>query len=456
MITTSKESNPNYLAKLVFIDDNDWKPHPNADKLKTVSIDFQTVITGIDAAEGLYVYFPLECKINKDFLSFTNSFRNKEKNVDKEKSAFFEDNCRVRAVKLRSEKSEGYIVPADEVVKWAYGYSVSESPSLEGLLVENVNVEFDTINNKKLLEKYVVKTKQPRPKKTGRKPKVSRIIEGQFKFHVDTANLRRNVDKINLNDTISITYKTHGSSIVAGNVLVKRKLNLLERLLKRLGIRIEDREYDLVYSSRRVIKNEYLDDPKNSSGFYNEDIWGHAVKKFELKNKIPKGYTLYGELLGYTPTGQMIQKNYDYGCKNGEMKLEIYRITHTTPGGLVTELSYPQIKEFCDKVELSPPHLFYHGNVNDYVYIFTGTNFNVPPPHGTDEAEWREELVKHLEDSYNNKKCFLCKNSVWEEGIVLRKESLFHCESYKLKSFNFLQEESKQLDKGESDIESEN
>src|SRR5690606_36728773 len=113
-------------------------------------------------------------------------------------------------------------------------------------LVENVNVEVDTINSKKLREKYIVKTRKPQPKKTGRKPKVSRIIENQFKFHVDTENLRRNVDKIELNDVISITYKTHGSSIVAGNVMVKKKLGLIGGLLKRLGVKIEDSEYDLV------------------------------------------------------------------------------------------------------------------------------------------------------------------------------------------------------------------
>ena len=50
----------------------------------------------------------------------------------------------------------------------------------------------------------------------------------------------------------------------------------------------------------------------------------------------------------------------------------------------------------------------------------------------------------------------MCDNPVPEEGIVVRKESLFNCESYKLKSFRFLEGESKQLDTGEVDIESEN
>jgi hypothetical protein len=50
----------------------------------------------------------------------------------------------------------------------------------------------------------------------------------------------------------------------------------------------------------------------------------------------------------------------------------------------------------------------------------------------------------------------MCNNKVPEEGIVVRKESLFSCESYKLKSFSFLEKESKELDKGVIDIESDN
>ena len=83
-LSVSKEANTNYLAKLVGL--KNVQKHSNADKLQTVVIDFQTVITGMDAKDGdLYVYFPIECKINKDFLSITNSFRDKSLNTDQEK-----------------------------------------------------------------------------------------------------------------------------------------------------------------------------------------------------------------------------------------------------------------------------------------------------------------------------------------------------------------------------------
>ncbi len=50
----------------------------------------------------------------------------------------------------------------------------------------------------------------------------------------------------------------------------------------------------------------------------------------------------------------------------------------------------------------------------------------------------------------------MCAAQVPEEGIVLRKETLFAFESYKLKSFRFLERETKLLDAGTEDLESAN
>ena len=201
MITKSKNHNPNYLAKVVQL--KNLKKHSNADRLQTVQIDFQTVITGLDANEGdIYVYFPIESKISKDLLSFTNSFRDKTLNKDQDKAGFFDNNCRVRAMKLRGEKSMGYIVPVNQVESWVG----------EFIKTTDVGEEFDTIGNKLIVEKYKLPQKGTPTSKQGKEPKVSRLIEGQVHLHADTENLRRNADKIQPEDVVSITYKTHGTS----------------------------------------------------------------------------------------------------------------------------------------------------------------------------------------------------------------------------------------------------
>jgi len=429
MLSISKTANSNYLAKIVKI--KNLRKHNNADRLQITSIDFQDVIVGLDAKEGdIYCFFPLECQINKNFLSFTNSFRHSELNQDKEKVGFFEDNCRVRAVKLRGEKSMGYIVPIEELEKF-----------IGKDLKDYIDEEFDTVDNILLLQKYIIKTRESNiTNGKGRKLKISRLVEGQVRLHVDTENLRKNAFKINPEDEITITYKVHGTSWWVSNLLVKKKLNLFYKFLKLIGIKIIDKEYDYIYGSRKVVKNEY--ETSGKQHFYDTDIWGEI--KEEIKEFIPKGYTIYGECLGYTKSGSEIQSKYDYGCNVGEKRIQIYRITFTNEDGVVNDLSSKQIKEFCDRFGLEYVHIFYMGLAGN---LYPELNLN---------EHWQEEFIRRLEKDYNDKNCFMCKNEVPEEGIVLRKETLFYFEAYKLKSWKFLEWESKELDKGEVDIESNN
>lgn len=441
MLTTSKDANPNYLCKIVEL--KNVRQHSNAHSLQMVDIDFQRVITGMDAKDGdIYVYFPVESEISREFLKVTNSFSNPELNADPNSKGYFDSKGRVKAQRFRGEKSMGYIVPLS-VLEWFCG----------GPIEAGVGTEFDTVYGLKLVKKYEVQKKEPRDKQ-GKKPKLSRLVEGQVHLHADTENLRKNAHKIHPNDTISITYKTHGTSWWVSNVLVKRKLSWLERVAKFFGANIDETEYDLVYGSRKVVKNESLEDPKIKDHFFGYDLWEEI--KDEIGYLIPKGYTLYGEMLGYDRNGRMIQKDFDYGCDpygdndKPQNKLEVYRITHTNPDGLVTELSYPEIEEFCTRAGLTPSHLFYYGKAKDVKFKQSGYL------DYTNEDEWREYFVKDLESDYNEKDCFMCENIVPEEGIVVRVEQFFSFEAYKLKSFNFLEKESNFLDQGEVDIESEN
>ena len=105
----SKKASENYLSKIVNI--TTFRAHPNAEKLKCCTVDGFNIITGIDSEPGLYVYFPALSQINGDFLSYANLYKHKELNKDPEQSGMFEDNGRVKAIKLRGEISEGFILP---------------------------------------------------------------------------------------------------------------------------------------------------------------------------------------------------------------------------------------------------------------------------------------------------------------------------------------------------------
>lgn len=435
MLSKSKDANVNYLAKIIRIDN--LKPHPNADRLQITMIDFQEVIVGLDAVVGdIMVFCPIESQINHEFLSFTNSFAHSNLNrvVDDEHKGFFDDKGRVKAIRLRGQKSYGVLFPISKL----YEFVEDVRDDYNDL----IGVEFDYIYDKKFLQKYIIPVKGglTSSKYLGKKPRISRLIDGQVHLHIDTENLMRNAWKIELDDLISITYKLHGTSFWVSNVLVKRKLNLIEKMLKFVGVNIKEIEYDYVYGSRKVVKNEY--ETSNKAHFYEYDLWGDI--KEELKDSIPKGYTLYGECVGYTKGGAMIQSGYDYGCKEGQKALYIYRITFTNEDGMVYNLSSKDISAFCEAQGLLYVPLFYIGKVSDLM-----SEEDV-------DTDWRREFVQLLQDRYTDKDCYICENKVPEEGIVVRVEKFNRFEAYKLKSFRFLEFETDLLTKGESDMESQN
>lgn len=178
-------------------------------------------------------------------------------------------------------------------------------------------------------------------------------------------------------------------------------------------------------------------------------MFGNIKRKIKnLVNKLP----YYPDKEIVLVSSKMIQAQYDYGCKPNEYKIYVYRITVTNPDGKVIELDDIQIKEFCDKNGLLYSDTFlYYGTVKD---LYDKLNYGIK--YGVDfEGEWRDNFLELLMIKYTEKNCYMCINKVPEEGIIIRKQSLYDYNAFKLKSFRFFELESKQLDDKEVDIESE-
>ena len=148
LISISKDANPNYLAKIIRVPK--LRKHANADRLMVMTVDGNDIITSSETQEGtVSIYFPLECQLSHDYLSKNNDYRKTlNLNVDLEAAGgFFEEKRRIRAVKLRGEKSQGYVVPIS-TMDVLVGNKYKE---LENYIGE----EFDTIDGQLLLNKYV-------------------------------------------------------------------------------------------------------------------------------------------------------------------------------------------------------------------------------------------------------------------------------------------------------------
>lgn len=332
-----------------------------------------------------------------------------------------------------------------------------------------IGEEFDTYDDTWICKKYIPKGSE---KKTSNntiraKKKITElIVENQFRLHRDTEQFKKNLNRFNPEDIVSITYKLHGTSAVFSNVLVKRILNPFEKFLRFFKVNIQETKYGNVYSSIKVIKDV---DGKTVSekGFYEEDIW--KIVNEEIKDNILQGISLYGEIVGYLPSGKMIQEQYDYGCNKPvlntmslnrewvpnsyvlgrEYDFYVYRITYTNPEGHVFEFNWQDIKDYCNKYGLKHVPEMYYGILCSYVG-FEGNTLNV-----YNEDEWSSTLLRILTEDYLEKDCSMCRNNVPAEGICIRKES-GDKEAYKLKSFRFLKQESDNLDKNIVDIESKN
>lgn len=437
MISKSSNYNENYLAKVISL--GEPTKHPNADRLQGFVIDGNRIWTDMTRKKGdLGVYFPLECQLNADLLKALNLYSDSTLNSDPVAKGYFDKNGRVRAVRLRGEPSQGIFLTIEEITAALGspgGYAIGE--------------EFDTWQKILICKKYVPPVAQrtaERDPKAKKVPRKSRLIEGQFKLHESTAQLKKNMDQIDPHDLISITYKLHGTSWVVGKVLTKRKLPWYEKALKWLGINITPDLYDIIYSSRTVVKNQYENQKNNH--FYGTDTW-EDIKKV-VEGSLMNGITLYGEAVGFTRTGRPIQGKYDYGYKSpfsGTYKegehfgVFIYRITHTNNNGKTIELSWPQIKEYCDFYGLKHVPEIYYGLAKDWKSDIST------------EEHWHTNVLENLSSTYLEWDCHMCKNKVPAEGIVVRPDNLFNFKAYKLKSFRFLEHETKELDKGEVDME---
>lgn len=454
MKISTKNIGSNYLAKLVRL--GPLRKHPGADRLQLATIDHNTIITGMNAKEGdLYFYFPLECAINKLYLAYSNSFAHSNLNRDPNVKGFFDDNGRVRAVKLRGVPSQGYIVPLASIQEWLdtlMNFEFSQG-DIEAIL----NKEFDTITLDSetglellMCEKYIPTRMRSKglantPKKDKAK-RFDKLVEGQFRLHEDTAQLKKNLHQVHPDSLISISYKLHGTSMVASKILVKRQLTWKDRLARWFGAKVQETEYDVIYSSRSVIKNAFIYKDKTPNHWYKEDVWAHALK--QIKDSIEDGITLYCEVVGQTPNGSWIQKNYDYGVPPKELQVYVYRITSTNASGQVIELTVPQVQRYCHSHGLTPVPVFFYGRAKEYhEYI------DVSKELGEESLRmWRETLLSQLEKEYLEKPCSMCKNIVPAEGIVLTIEGRGF-EGYKLKSFAFLEGETKALDSGDIGLE---
>lgn len=440
-----KVTNKNYCATVVEI--TRTVELPNCDNVVAAKIGGNSVIVAKNTPIGTRgLFFPLESQLSGEFLKKNNLYRHQELNENPELKGYFEDHGRIRAVSFRGNRSDGFFIPVSAV-----DYASIDSDGVKTILVPGE--EFNEMNGHKICEKYIPSNARTpgEPNKKGKKAvKISKLVENQFRLHYDTAQLKKNIHLIHPDDLISISEKWHGTSFVVGNILTLRPLTWRDKIAKWLGVAVQDKVFDLVYSSRKVVKNGYLN--ANPVHFYSYDLWEEI--KNQVKDCLPKGVTVYGEAVGYLNTGKCIQKGYHYGAEPNTFDIYIYRVTYTNPDGKVFEFSWNQMKEFCNYHGLNMVKELYYGYARN---VFPGLEIKIGEDGWLEawQDQFLQKLISHKDFNMADSMCPHNLGKVPAEGIVIRKDRLDQSECFKLKNGLFMEWETKQLDKGEVDLETE-
>lgn len=406
---TFKLTHDNYNATLIKVD----KLHdlPNLDKLKAIQyagfsalVDWSSVKVG-----DLVLFIPTLTSISPEYLRDHNLYSSKSKNKDTEVSGYFPNSGIVKAIKLKKNISNAFVVKYEDFLKY---YGFDPKPDTPNPL--EIGMSFNEVDGKVFCFKYEPPTTQssnPSEKEEDRK---------YIPEHFDTHQFLREVSNYEDNDQVYITQKLHGTSVILGHTYVSKELSFIERLLSKfLGISTS-REMGYLASSRRVIKT------KNTSAnhYYGSDIWSECLKRYE--QQIPKNYLIYGEIIGWigdTP----IQKGYTYNLPTGQWELYVYRVAFINEDGMVVDLSFESMQAFCQQQGFKV----------------------VPLLEKTTAKKFKKDYEKYLDKVYST----TYKNAVQlsdpdsvDEGIVIRRDDYPTPYNTKLKSPLFYEYETKNIE----------
>ncbi len=375
-------------------------------------------------------------------------YRHAEYNKDQNQSGHFDDNGRVKCIKIKGVISDGFLFPESYLnfIDRSFGYDTSQL---------KIGESFNEIQGVKICEKYVPpqkNTNSGKRKGAGRKaPKAPMFVE-----HFDTTQFMRNKHKIPPKTICYIEEKVHGTSNRTGYVQVVEKPKGWRRFILKFLFKLKDplkKNYMYLNGTRRVVHtpNKTQRNPYHDSTM-RQEVLNH------VKGQLLKGEQLYMELFGYEKTGKEIQKGFPYGCKWQWMdkksydietkgyshynltpvyRAMLYRVTMNNEDGQVLDYPREYVYKRAEELGLEKPHLFEK-------FYYSGTK------------KAMENLEKKVIE-YAQGQSALANDGTMREGVVVWfVNDQGKWEALKYKSDQFRLEESKLKDQGYTDQEDNN
>lgn len=272
--------------------------HPNATALEIVKVFDWTVVVrkGEHKLEDLVVYVPVDSILPQEL----------ENQIFPPDSKIKLRNSRVRSIKLRGQISQGMIMSTEDA-------NLPNAEFLEGTDVSGILgiTKYEPPVNELPWHMQVKSKKKGNP---------------EFKKYTDIENFKYYDRLFQEYEPVYISEKLHGTSFRAG-WFPMQKDSIWKKIKDYFGFLPK---WEFCWGSRTVqiqVKGSHGGYHDETQGVNFDDVYTEMVQKYNLKNKIPIGYAIYGEIVG-----DGIQKGYTYGCGSGEHKLYLYDIMNTTTG----------------------------------------------------------------------------------------------------------------------------
>ncbi len=403
---------------------------PGADRLQLGLCNGFQVIVGKEVQDGtLGLFFQEGLQISEEFAKANDLVRRKDEQGNA-CGGMFDENRRVRTIKLRGQQSFGFWIPLDSL----YWFLDHNFQCVENLKEGDLLDEFAGV---KLCSKYI--TKATRNARTTQRSTRRGEVFGMPK-HFDTVQFKREYEKIPEGARVILSCKLHGTSQRVVKTYDKRILSKWEKFKKWLGFQVETECLKYITGTRNVIVSDDKD------GFHSNDMRARATAFFE--GKLPINMAVYFEVVGYEREGVPIMPRvsskclkdkeftkrygetitYKYGCPDGTLDVYVYRITQTTNDGHVIELSWEQVKAYCDMWGVK--HVPEISN-----FIFSSNHYNEISGYPYDYESLMELAIKHSGGPD------VIDSSHPREGICIRWEKGLEFGIQKLKNFEFLEME---------------
>lgn len=224
---------------------------------------------------------------------------------------------RIKQIKIRGAYSQGMLIPL-EAVNEKISFVQEEQDLAEILGITKYEPPAAS---------YQGTPKSPRSR--------NRALENPY-FHKygGLDNYKWYPDLFKPGELVSVTEKLHGTHFRAG--YVPFVANTLMKKIKKFFRLTPSHEF--VFGSNNV----QLQERPDHQGFYDENVYAKMVTQYELKERLKPGEVIHGEIIGAG-----IQKDYDYGVKDGH-KLVLFDLKIQTEASseFVNVLEFD---EFCKK-----------------------------------------------------------------------------------------------------------